>query len=248
MSIYLYLNKNTFLHNLDPRTKIITLIILFIIIILLNNPLYLSIAFLSIILIMFFAKVIENIYKIGFLLIFLFLFCTFLWPILTKVNSSSKIFFSIPIQHFIDGFSTGVRLDCLILLGIIFISVTKIEEISVALVKMGIPYPVSFALTSAFRFVPTFMETAQIVVMAQKSRGFDVKKGNIFSRLKKYVPLIVPIFLSSIRNIHILTMALEIKGFGKGKRTYYYDIKMKIYDYLVLILLFFILIVFCKYL
>jgi len=57
----------------------------------------------------------------------------------------------------------------------------------------------------------------------------------LLTRVRKFLPLLVPVFISTIRNTNIFAMALESKGFGaKEERTYFLRLKMQRADYLVL--------------
>ena len=59
------------------------------------------------------------------------------------------------------------------------------------------------------------------IVQAQRSRGHDIDSGNIVARLRKFAPIIIPVFVSTIRSTQVFAMALESKGFGaERQRTY----------------------------
>ena len=58
----------------------------------------------------------------------------------------------------------------------------------------------------------------------------------ILQRLKKYLPLLIPVFISTIRNTNVFGMALESKGFGARKdRTFYLTLQMHNLDYFVIV-------------
>ena len=61
--------------------------------------------------------------------------------------------------------------------GILFLSVTRIEEFAYALTRLGMPYKVGFTMTLAFRLVPVFVDAAATVVQAQRCRGLDFERG-----------------------------------------------------------------------
>ena len=72
---------------------------------------------------------------------------------------------------------------------------------------------------------------------AWEDRWLDLESGNLFEKIKKYVPLMVPTLVSVIRGTNVFSMALESKGFGYGKnRTNFLRLKMKGKDFLMLIL------------
>ncbi len=126
----------------------------------------------------------------------------------------------------------GLRLDIMLICGMIFLSCTRIEEFTTGLNKLGMPFAMSFALSLAFRLVPTFAATTTTVIQAQKSRGLDLESGWILTRIKRHVPLLIPIFIYAIRNADLLAMALESKSFGlRRKRTYYQRFDVTAADY-----------------
>jgi energy-coupling factor transport system permease protein len=122
----------------------------------------------------------------------------------------------------------------MIVAGMTFLSTTKNEEVAIGLVKLGLPYSFTFAFCTALRLVPTIMGSAKMVVQAQKSRGLDLHSGRPLSRTKKYIPLLVPIFLSTLRYTNQLSMALESKGFrAMEKRTFLLEARFTGRDYWV---------------
>jgi len=82
------------------------------------------------------------------------------------------------------------------------------------LIRMRVPFPAAFAFSLAIRMVPTIIGTAVTVTEAQRSRGLDTESGGPLARLRTYVPLLVPIFLHTLRNTDQLAKALESRGFG----------------------------------
>ncbi|MBI4831452.1 MAG: energy-coupling factor transporter transmembrane protein EcfT, partial [Candidatus Lindowbacteria bacterium] len=121
--------------------------------------------------------------------------------------------------------------------GIVFLAATRNEEITIGLVRMGVPYVMCFAFSTALRLVPTFAQTGSTVVEAQKSRGLELESGGLWKRMKSYVPLMTPIFLVSIRNANLMAMALEARGFAAGKkRTFYIQLKMHSRDWVALVI------------
>jgi len=84
--------------------------------------------------------------------------------------------------------------------------------------RMGMPFPVAFSFSYAMRLFPLILTGAREIARIQESRGLDLKSGSPADRFRKYVPLLTPIFLTTIRNTNHLAMALESRGFGR-KRT-----------------------------
>jgi energy-coupling factor transport system permease protein len=129
----------------------------------------------------------------------------------------------------------GLRLITFVSAGLLLLATTKNEEITNGLIRLGIPYPIAFALATAIRLAPTFADAGATIVQAQVSRGLDLDSKNIFSRFKRFAPLAVPIFISAMRYTNFLAMALESKGFRPdAQRTSYYEPRITGRDWLVL--------------
>jgi energy-coupling factor transport system permease protein len=142
----------------------------------------------------------------------------------------------------------GIRLDTLMISGLIFLSCIKVEEFTYGLNKLGVPFRISFAFSLAFRFLPTLLSTAEGIVEAQRCRGLEFESGGLVRKVKNHIPLLIPIFMYAIRKTDTLAMALEGRGFGFGKgRTYYLAFEMELKDYIT-ILIFSLLASFCFYL
>ncbi|RJS67953.1 energy-coupling factor transporter transmembrane protein EcfT [Candidatus Bathyarchaeota archaeon] len=104
-----------------------------------------------------------------------------------------------------------------------------------ALEQSGIPYDVCFAFTTAVRFVPVLAEEAQTIIDAQRARGLELEKGNFMSRVRKYIPILIPLIVSAIRRSLELAEAMESRAWGANpKRTSLYVLKIGRGDYYLL--------------
>ncbi len=250
MELFLYLDRRTFLHRLDPRVKIICLLLLFALALVFNHPLYLLCLLALVLCLGWLGRSLTNIAKIRVLLTLLFLFSSVLWPLFLRTGEPLfKFGFVSPSRRsLLYGLAMGLRLDVMVISGVVFLSTTMVEEFTWGLRKFGLPYPVGFALSMSFRLVPTLVGTGATVAQAQRSRGLDLDLGNIFARVRKHVPLLIPIFFSTVRSTDSLAMALEAKGFGAGRsRVSYLDFRMKFRDYFS-VLSFAVLFLVCFYL
>ena len=108
----------------------------------------------------------------------------------------------------------SLRFLNMLLSGLLFLSITSIEDFYGGMIIMKTPYPFAFAVSLSFRLVMVFMSSAFTIVEAQKIRGNDITQGGIIKRLKAYAPLIVPLILTGIKKAETLTLALESKGFS----------------------------------
>ena len=97
---------------------------------------------------------------------------------------------------------------------------------------LGYPNALSFTFTTAVRLVPTLAADAQTVVDAQRSSGLELDKGNLFRRVRNYVPILIPLLLIAIRRSLELAEALESRGFpGKEGRVSLFELRLGRADY-----------------
>jgi energy-coupling factor transport system permease protein len=115
------------------------------------------------------------------------------------------------------GLSMAARLVTFLVTGLLFLSITRIEEAAVGLHSLGVPYLAGFTLTLAFRLVPVFFDSAVTIVQAQRCRGLDLRRGGLLARLRRFAPVIVPVFIGALRRADRMAMALELRGFNSGR-------------------------------
>jgi energy-coupling factor transport system permease protein len=183
------------------------------------------------------AKALPNFWRLRFILTLLIVFSTVLWPFFAKGPTPlwSWRFLKVSLESLLYGIAMGLRLATFVGAGLIFLSTTRNEELTNGLIRMGLPYPIAFALSTALRLVPTFAGAGATIIQAQVSRGLDLESGNIFSRVGKFIPQAVPLFIYAIRHTNLLAMALESKGFSpESKRTLYNEPHIRRKDYVVL--------------
>jgi energy-coupling factor transport system permease protein len=117
----------------------------------------------------------------------------------------------------------------------LFFLTTSPDKLSLALEKARVPYEFNFAFITAIRFVPVLAEETQTIMDAQRSRGLELDKGGFLSRVRKYIPILLPLIVNSIRRSLELAEAMESRAFGATKnRTNLYELKMAKSDYIVL--------------
>jgi energy-coupling factor transport system permease protein len=229
----LYLDRDTWVHRLDPRTKMLLLLGMFALPFVFLDPLY-EVAVLALVLFFgYLAKALTNLRRIWFILVATAVLTVVLWSIFG--SGQTPLFLFVEREAVLYGVAIALRIDITVIAGMIFLSTTRNEEVAFGLVRLGIPYRFAFAVSTAFRLVPTIMATGYTIGQAQRSRGLDLESGNILRRIRKYVPLLIPVFVSTIRSTNVFSMALESKGFGAApQRTFFLQIGMGRRDFLVL--------------
>lgn len=84
---------------------------------------------------------------------------------------------------------------------------------------IGLPVAeIAMIMTIALRFIPTLMEESRRIMHAQMARGADFETGSLFRKARSLVPLIVPLFISAFRRADELAVAMEARGYRIGAR------------------------------
>lgn len=223
--MFLYEDKGSFIHRLDPSVKLIALLLLFCQPLLSSDPIYLLGSLFAALCLGLLGRSLAAFLRMKTLLLVLFLASAFLWSIFTGGHILHRI---------LHGVAMGLRICSLIMFGIVFLATTRVEEMILGLERLGLPYKVGFVLSMAIRLLPVFSTTGSEIVEAQRARGHDPFSGGIISRIRGSIPLIAPIFLYALRRADQISIALEVRGFGSKRRTRYLEGRIRISEILSL--------------
>jgi len=232
-----YYPTGSYVHKLDPRTKILITFALIIGLFIINTfiPYAYIIAF--IFLSVYISKIplkyiIKGLKPLRIIIIITFIINIFMTqgePILnlgplvmTKEGLYQAFFMSIRLILLVMGTS-------LLTLTTSPIALTDgIEHLLNPFKKIGVPaHELAMMMTIALRFIPTLLEETDKIMKAQMARGADFESGNIISRAKSLVPLLVPLFISAFRRADELAMAMEARCYRGGEnRTRMKELKM----------------------
>lgn len=92
-----------------------------------------------------------------------------------------------------------------------------LEDLMKPLKRFGVPaHELAMMMTIALRFIPTLLEETDKIIKAQKSRGADFMTGNILKRVKAFMPILIPLFISAFRRADDLAMAMEARCYHGG--------------------------------
>lgn len=133
-------------------------------------------------------------------------------------------FISISKEGVLYGFAMSLRLLLLVLAGSLLTLTTKPLELTDAAESLLKPlrllrvptHEIAMMMGIALRFIPTIMEEFQRIALAQKARGASVSRGGIVRRLKAFIPMLIPLFVSAFRRAEDLAVAMEAKCYRGG--------------------------------
>ncbi|MBO8165300.1 MAG: energy-coupling factor transporter transmembrane protein EcfT [Brevibacillus sp.] len=118
----------------------------------------------------------------------------------------------------------SMRLALLVLIGSLLTLTTSpldltegMERLLAPLRKLGVPvHEIALMLSIALRFIPTLLEETDKIIKAQTSRGANLDSGNLLTRARNLVAIVVPLFISAFRRADELALAMEARGYRGG--------------------------------
>ena len=233
-----YFPGNSIIHRLDPRTKLIMLVVYIV-------ALFMASSWVSyLVMFAFLATVIKistipvkSIVKGMKPLVMILIFTGVLNLFFTQEGEVLVKFWIITITT--GGLSRAVMMMARILMLITCtflltyttspIALTDgLEALMNPLKKIKVPvHELSMMMCIALRFIPTLIEETDKIMSAQKARGADFENGSLMDRAKALVPILVPLFISAFRRADELATAMECRCYQGGEgRT-----KMKLLRY-----------------
>ncbi|MDD7012059.1 MAG: energy-coupling factor transporter transmembrane component T [Candidatus Treponema excrementipullorum] len=120
--------------------------------------------------------------------------------------------------------NVALKYTCTIPVVLLFVSTTNPSEFAASLNRIGVSYRISYAVSIALRYIPDIQREYYDISQSQQARGIEMsKKAKFFQRLKNISAILVPLILSSLERIDTISNAMELRGFGKGKKRTWYN-------------------------
>jgi len=222
-----YVEQNSLIHSLDPRTKIALVFSLMIVLLLANNLVTYSLGTAFMIFSVVVSKVPIRFILRGLKPIILILLITFLYHIWT--NKDGQILFSLgPVIVYQEGLMKAVMFTVRILLIVIIASLLTLttrpmeltnglNKIFQPLRKIGFPaHEFALMISITLRFIPTLLQETERIMQAQKARGADFTSGNLVKRVYHFFPVVIPLFIVAIQKAEHISLAIESRGYQSG--------------------------------
>ena len=223
-----YYPVDSWVHRLDPRTKILLTIAMIVAVFLVKS----MVGYGLVLAFMYFVSKLSNI-PFGMLIkgvkpLRFILILTFLLNLFFNTGTTMLVewgFLKISYEGISQAIHYSLRLVFLVL-GTSLMTLTTspialsdgIEMLLSPLKKLHFPaHELAMMMSIALRFIPTLMEEADKIMKAQMARGADFESGNLLARAKAMVPLLVPLFVSAFRRAGDLAMAMEARCYHGGE-------------------------------
>lgn len=240
-----YYNVDSVIHRLDPRVKIWIALVYVMSLFFDRNPVLYGVAFIALLLQIACSKVPVKFMLKGLKALWMIISCTVLINLFT-VKGLNVVwewqFIRITDAGITSAIYLGLRLVFLIMGSSMMTYTTTptaltdgLEKLLGWMRRLKVPiHELAMIMAIALRFIPVLTEEMEKIMKAQTARGVDFNEGNIFVRLKKLLPIIIPLFVSAIRRSNELAMAMDARCYHGGDgRTKMKPLKYQRRDYIM---------------
>ena len=225
-----YYENDSFVHKLDPRTKMLLLIAVIVFIFVSQNAVALSLVALLILFSVFLSKVSLKMYLKNLKAVFPIIIFTMIINLFYNASGDVLVSFwklSITTGSLYRAFYMAARILLLIIASAELTYTTTPNDLTDAIEKLLSPlkfiglknavHTLAMMMTIALRFIPTLIEETQKIMNAQKARGADLENGKLIDRIKALIPILIPLLISSVRRAYELAEAMECRCYNGGE-------------------------------
>ncbi len=108
-------------------------------------------------------------------------------------------------------------------LGIIFVLTTNPSEFASSLNRAGVSYRICTSLALTLRYFPDVADDYNTISLAQQARGLEMSgKAKMSERFKRIAGILIPLIMTTMDRIDIISNAMDLRGFGKHKKRTWY--------------------------
>jgi len=223
-----YVPGQSFLHRLDPRSKLLFVILFAVLVFLANNPVTYALLLVCTLASLLLSRIsasyiLKSLQPVWLLL----LFTVILHVLVTKGGDVYVRWGTLTVEE--EGVRQAIymslRLGLLVMISSLLTLTTSpidltegLERLLAPGKKVGVPvHEIALMLSISLRFIPTLLEETDKIIKAQMARGADFESGNLIRRVKNLVPIAIPLFVSAFRRAEELALAMEARGYRGGE-------------------------------
>ena len=239
-----YVDKDSLLHRLDPRTKFCFFLAMAILTSVVKSGAALAFLFLFFLGIWISCGILPEMKKLFGQLKVLLIFIFLLWFVLGLFErpavEGGPIFFEGQVlglnlcfdwYDFYKGIVYALRIYLMIASFFMVLITTNFSEIILGLCKWRMPYSVSFAVGLVFQIIPIIITELTAIMEAQSSRGLEIEQCSAATKIKNYIIFSIPLLFRVIGKGHAISLAMHFYKLNFGvKRSSYKTIKASKYD------------------
>ncbi|MFV8210791.1 energy-coupling factor transporter transmembrane component T family protein [Streptococcus pluranimalium] len=222
-----YIPGNSFVHRLDPRSKLLAMMVFIVVVFWANNVLTNSLMLAFTLLAILLSKIPLTFFINGVKpMIGIILFTTLFQVFFTQQGTPLVSFGIIKITDFglAQALLIFMRFVLIILMSTVLTLTTMPLSLADAVESLLKPFrifkvpahEIGLMLSLSLRFVPTLMDDTTRIMNAQRSRGVDFGEGSLMQKVKTIIPILIPLFASSFKRADALATAMESRGYQGG--------------------------------
>lgn len=228
-----YRRGDSFLHRLDPRTKLLVLLVVSIAALLFSSLPALALILSFVLALAFASRLASALARALTLVLPLLILVIVLDSIFSKVSSGTVWFSSeIGILHpeittggILFAIAMGLRLLTLTGISFLFIMTTSPDDFVRSLRAMRVPVILTFSLGYALRSTTGLADDTRQIMDAQRSRGLELDKGTGLKNWSKLVALFTPVTVSLLKRSKYTADAMQARGFRQSAYPTCYRLK-----------------------
>jgi len=245
--------KDTVIHRIDPRTKVILLVAASFIMVSLDDPGTMLVLFLIVLGVFVVARMpLIKMKTLAFLLL-LVIWGTMYSQALFYSQLPRTVIFTVispdlPLLGWLThgglfvyreglhyGAVQGLRSATVISLGLLMCWTTDPRDMLNGLVRLKVPYSVAFMVVTAVRFLPIVIAEVSSVLTIQRLKGFKPTKFGS-GMIRTALGVLTPTLANCVRRASVLAVSIESRAFrAHPTRTYLKDLRYSRLDLLIIV-------------
>lgn len=224
-----FIDTGSKVHKLDPRTKLLLLLVFIVFIFVSNSFLSLGLMVILVVSTMLLSRITIRMYLKNIKSILPIIIITSLLNMFYADGGRVLVdwwIFTVTTAGISRAVFMTLRIVLLILISAVLSYTTSPTSLTGAIESLLKPlkiiglgnavHTMAMVMTIALRFIPTLIEETQKIMNAQKARGADMESGSILKRVKALLPILIPLLISSIRRAYELAEAMECRCYNGG--------------------------------
>lgn len=244
-----FIPGQSFIHRLDPRSKLL-FVLLFVFAVFLANNVITYALLLAFTLVVIAASHIRLYFLLNGLkpILILVIFTFFMHLFFTREGVLLVDLGVLKIYE--EGLRQGIFISLRFLVLVLITSILTLTTSPISITdgmedllgpfkRLKLPvHELALMMSISLRFIPTLMDETDKILKAQLARGSDISSGTLKERVRAVIPLLVPLFVSAFKRAEDLAVAMEVRGYRGGEgRTRYRQLKWDFRDTTAMIVL-----------
>jgi energy-coupling factor transport system permease protein len=237
-----YGGTNTVADRIDPRTKLLYVLWMFLMTIVVYDPVLQMVMVATVVVAMILGRINPSkLLKAGRLGVYVGFASLVLW-VLFRSDEGDTLFgvFGFPVTDagLLTGMSVALRIVCVLFSFLLVSMTTPARSIITALSRLRVPRVFAMAIGIVLRLVPQLQAEHVVIMEAQRARGIEFDKGGPISRLRKHSSYVIPLVIRAMKIVRDMSIAMDARAYDPyAPRTLQPQMQYHTIDRVILIVL-----------